>query len=141
MTLKKTVWKKICETRGDATLISGIMLALVVALSLAAIVSVSAIGPKAAAVKTAADNIADMVAQDGAYGQTEQQAATAYLNSAGLGSASVSCDHSGVIQEGTDFTITVKAAATFGIGGLSVNTVPVQIAVIRKSNVYTEVGA
>lgn len=134
------ILKKLRETRGDATLVSGVMLALVVVMSLAAIVSVSAIGPKATAIKTAASGIADMVAQDGAYGQTEEQAAQSYLQSAGLSNATVICDHTGTIQEGTTFTITVKAMAAFGIGGVSVNTIPVQEAVSRQSNVYTKAG-
>lgn len=132
------VLKKICERRGDSTLISTVILIITVVASLVLIISYGALTPKATVVSSMADNVATMVAEDGAYGQTEQQAAQSYLKTSGLTSATVTCDHSGTIQQGTQFTVTVSAQGTFGIGTIGVKTVPIARSSTMRSGVYTK---
>ena len=132
----KKAFQKLREKRGDSSLITAVMIMIVVLIGTALLFSVAVIAPKAAAAYTAANEIADKVAQDGQYGSEEQSYTSSYLSSAGLG-ASVSCDHSGAIQMGETFTIKVTTHVTVGVGNIGHISIPVTVQSTEKSKIYT----
>lgn len=133
------ILKKLREKRGSAELIGGIMVIIVVIICVMLIISASALAPRATAAYTAVHEIADKVAEDGQYGDTEQQYIQSYLNQAGL-SATVTCDQSGVIQYGDAFTVTLKTNAKIGVGSIGQVSVPITAKAVSHSQTYTTGG-
>ncbi len=134
-TLFRQSYRKLKEKRGDMY-IEVIVKVLVVLMALLLIVSTFSVVMYSQQLNSSADEIRRMVEVDGKFDSSENQTAEQLLSNIGITNAAVSCTAYGDIQINTPFNITVKGSGKFGIGGVSIVSVPLSGRSTGFSNVY-----
>lgn len=109
---------------------------LVVLMALLLIVSTFSVVMYSQKLNSSADEIRRMVEVDGKFDTTENQKAIQLLSNTGITNATVNCTVNGNIQINTPFCITVNGSGKFGIGGISIVSIPLSGKSIGFSNVY-----
>lgn len=133
--LLRNCHNKLREKRGDMY-IEVIIKILVVLMALLLIVSTFSVVMYSQKLNSSADEIRRMVEVDGKFDTTENQKAIQLLSNTGITNATVNCTVNGNIQINTPFCITVNGSGKFGIGGISIVSIPLSGKSIGFSNVY-----
>jgi predicted RNA-binding protein with PUA domain len=87
-------------------------------------------------INSSAEEIKRMVEVNGKYDSVMSEQAEQLLNDNNLKNTSVSCSSTGNIQLNTKFIITVTSSKQFGIGGISVISIPLKGIAVGFSDIY-----
>jgi predicted RNA-binding protein with PUA domain len=87
-------------------------------------------------INSSAEEIKRMVEVNGKYDSVMTEQAEQLLNDNNLKNTSVTCSSTGNIQLNVKFIITVTSSKKFGIGGISVISIPLKGTAVGFSDIY-----